>query len=192
MTNPQVPTIADPKLVDLVTSKFNPRIATRLTWLNYVFGQCQILTKESGKKVVKYPSVYAGENVTGEYANVLPSEELGNTMFWLIGDPLGIETAGRMPSRITGQASLIFWFNLEAALGDATQHRNLDKIKLNVLQAIRYANGGFNGEFKVTEVSVRAENIYSEFSLRETDQQFLMHPWAGLRINGDLTFFEGC
>jgi hypothetical protein len=38
----------------------------------------------------------------------------------------------------------------------------------------------------------RAENVFEGYSLDEVDNQFLMQPFAGLRITGELIVDEEC
>lgn len=193
MATPKTPTPDTLKMHDLVFNQFNQKLVVQLPWLDYAFGQCQILTKQSGDKIIKYPGVYAGQNIEGEYLNALPNEELGNTSFFIVKDPINVETrTAGMKGQIKSRFGLIMWFNLKQVLSSQTEYRNLDLAIANIMEAIRISNRGWAGEIRVTDIYKRAENIYKEFSYREVDEQFLMMPFAGLRFEGEMKFFETC
>lgn len=68
----------------------------------------------------------------------------------------------------------------------------MEPIKAEILKVL---NGGFwlrSGRLTVTQIEEKAENIYKGYSLDEVDNQFLMHPFGGLRFDGKLTINESC
>ena len=49
-----------------------------------------------------------------------------------------------------------------------------------------------NGYVSVERIYERAENVFEGFSLDEVDNQFLMSPFAGLRLTGEMMVNEDC
>ena len=69
-------------------------------------------------------------------------------------------------------------------------NRNILSLEAEVLRVL---NGKFKistGSLSINRIYHLAENIYREFTLSEIDNQFLMHPYAGFRLEGELVSQE--
>ena len=197
MAIPQIPIVATPTLFDKVLNAFNTNLVGELSWLDYAFGQAQKCTRVDGDgKEIIYPAVYAGANESNEYADVLPDEFLGSAtgvtgFSWIdISNITHEATNPQMSGRVEAQASVVFWFNLEKVLNDSSEYRNLDLVVAQCLAAIKASNKGFAGSIVVSGWTIDADEIYSGYSIREGKQQFLMQPYAGIRFDCDITFFD--
>ena len=90
--------------------------------------------------------------------------------------------------------SLIFWFDTrrvfdEAANRDISHLKNQILTLLNGRSGMRLYNGG---HLLINRIYERAENIYRGYTLSEIDNQFLMHPFAGLRFDGVIKMLQPC
>lgn len=183
----KIPTIPNPQLIDRVIADIQTGLATNLGWLDYSFGRAQKLIKDINGKKYSTPNVYAGGN---EYLEVSPDANIGNFSFFQIDDPQFMDWQPKIRGKLTVNYSLIFWFDTRKISG--AENRNTEYVKAEVLKVL---NGGFwlkSGRINVTKIYEQAENIYKGYSLEEVDNQFLMHPFAGFRLTGEMTINESC
>jgi hypothetical protein len=198
MATPKIPTPANPKLIDKILFTFNAKLAVQLPWLDYAFGQAEKMTKIKNKKPYVYPAVYAGQNIDGEYRSVLPDEFLGQDQstkgfsFFQVDDPDYFTSSDNSSGIIEVDAAIVFWFNLKKVLDDSAEYRNWDGTIDQIIKAIRKSNRGFKGQILPTGWTKDTDKIYKGYSLRDTEQKFLMHPFAGVRINCTIKTFEQC
>lgn len=183
----RIPVISNPELIDRVIADIQKGLADNIGWLNYAFGRAQRLVKAINGKSYFTPNVYAGGN---EYLEVSPDANIGNFCFFQIDDPQYMDWQPKIRGAIRCGYSLIFWHDLRTIPG--TDGRNTEIVKAEVLKVL---NGGFwlkSGRVNVTRIFEQAENIYRGYSLDEVDNQYLMHPYAGFRITGELYINESC
>ena len=69
--------------------------------------------------------------------------------------------------------------------------RNTEYVKEELLKTIRRA-WLRHGAVNVEKVYQRAENVFEGYSLDEVDIQYLMQPFAGFRLVGELIVDEEC
>lgn len=184
----RVPTIANPELFDLVIADIQKGLADNLGWLNRSFGRSERLVKMIGGKRYYTPNVYAGGN---EYLPVSPDAKLGNFSFFVVDDPQTVDWQPGIQSEWKAPFSIIFWFDMRTITNDAN-NRNTEAVKAEILRVL---NGGFwlrSGKITIKRVYEKAENIYRGFTLDEIDNQFLMHPFAGFRFEGEMSIEQPC
>lgn len=184
----RVPTIANPVLFDRVIVDIQKGLADNLGWLNRSFGRSERLVKMINGKRYYTPNVYAGGN---EYLPVSPDSKLGNFSFFVVDDPQNVEWEPGIQSEWIAPFSIIFWFDMRTITNDAN-NRNTEAVKAEILRVL---NGGFwlrSGRIKINRVYEKAENIYRGFTLDEIDNQFLMHPFAGFRFEGEMKIEQPC
>ena len=195
MSNINAPVIKDPVMLDAVLGSIQQGLVDNLTWLDAAFGRAQRLTRiVQGNRIVT-PNVFCGGwNGHGEndYIEVSPDSKIGNFTFFDIDDPQTID-AGPWDRTITVPFGLVVWFNLTRVYGEAS-NRNTEYLKAQVLRVLNGREGWHlaAGRVTVARIYERVENIYRGYSLQEIDNQFLMHPYGGFRIEGLLMFDELC
>ena len=195
MSNPNVPILPAPVLVDAFIAELQQILVANLPWLDAAFGRSQRLTKMvNGKKIIT-PNVYCGNwngHGPNDYIEVSPDSKIGNFSFFEIEDPQTIET-GPVIRRINAPFGLIVWFDLTRVY-NAPDNRNTELMKAEILRILNGRTGWTLSEGRVTinRIYERAENIYRGYSLSEIDNQFLMHPYGGFRFDGALEFDELC
>ena len=111
-------------------------------------------------------------------------------LIWMIQ---GIAATERNAGEITAPFALIVWFDLTRVYDEAA-NRNTEYIKAQILRVLNGRAGWHltGGRIVLNRIYERAENIYRGYSLSEVDNQFLMHPFAGFRFEGNLQFEELC
>lgn len=189
------PVIPNAVMLDAVIGEIQQGLVNNLSWLDAAFGRAQRLTKNiEGKRIVT-PNVYCGGwngHGPNDYIEVSPDAKIGNFSYFEVDDPQTIDP-GPWARQIKAPFSLIVWFDLTRVYGSRT-NRNTEKIKSDILHILN-GRADFhltNGRILINRIYERAENIYKGYTLSEIDNQFLMHPFAGLRFEGLLEFDELC
>lgn len=185
---PQAPKLSNPVMIDRVLAHIQEYLIEKIGWLNFAFGKVQKLVKLMDGKEYYYPGVYIGGN---EYLNVLPGENLGNRTFFDIDDPQEIDFAQWKRSVITTKFALICWYDLRTIF-PGNQERNTEEIKRQFLRALSEIVMPDGSRIVLDRFYEDANNIFKKYSLKEVDTQFLMYPYAGLRIEGNIIYREDC
>lgn len=184
----KIPVIENPVMIDKVISHIQNEIAAKLDWLDYSFGRCQKLVKTMNGGEYIYPAVYAGES---EYVDVLPSEEYGNRTFFVIDDPQTIETEGMRYKRISCPFSLVCWYDITTVLNNRSQ-RNTEEVKRQIVGVLTNCTMPRGARLELKRIYENPESIFRGFSIREINTQYMMHPYAGIRIEGIIYYVEQC
>ena len=189
------PVIPNAVMLDAVIGEIQQGLVNNLSWLDAAFGRAQRLTKNiEGKRIVT-PNVDCGGwkgHGPNDYIEVSPDAKIGNFSYFEVDDPQTIDPEP-WARQIKAPFSLIVWFDLTRVYGSRT-NRNTEKIKSDILHIL---NGRADwhlshGRIVINKIYERAENIYKGYTLSEIDNQFLMHPFVGLRFEGLLEFDELC
>lgn len=179
---------SEPRLFDRPIQDMQRSIAKKLLFMNHVFGRSERLTKEVDGKRVTSPNVYAGKD---EYILLTPDNtELGNYCFFVEDDPEQMVANFGISGRMKAPFSLVVWVDMRTV--EDKDVRNVYDLELKVLDAVASAGVLRHGGMEVTRVYHRAENVFSGFSLDEVDNQFLMSPFTGLRLDMELWVDEDC
>ena len=158
-----------------------------LTWLNHIFGRSERLVQMQNGRRVFTPNVYLGKN---EYIPLLPDNtKLGNYCFFILDEPQVISVPFGVMNRLHAPFSLVVWVDMRKV--ETNDARNTEYVKETLLKTVRSAFHR-HGSVELSKVYQRAENVFEGYSLDEVDNQFLMQPFAGLRITGELIVDEEC
>ena len=158
-----------------------------LSWLSHVFGRCERLAKVVNGQRRYTPNVYRGRD---EYILLTPDNtDLGNYCFFVMEEPQTVTKPSQM-YRLRSPFSLVVWYDQRTIPNDA-DGRNTEAVKDDILRTIHDA-WIKNGYVSVERIYERAENVFEGFSLDEVDNQFLMSPFAGLRLTGEIMVNEDC
>lgn len=188
-TAPIIINPTNPAIVDSVLIDFNTKMLNKLDWLTGAYGKAQVLTRKDDKKrVIKYPAIYTGNGK--EYASMLPNESYGNFSFWDMQEAYEIDWINNQMQVIEAKFGLVVWLNLNKVL-EVNEKRNLEKIKEEVLDCF-IKTRVLNARIKLNRITERNEEIYKGYSIKEQEQQYLMHPFAALRFNGEMRIEKLC
>lgn len=193
MTN--APIIPGAVMLDKVLGTIQEALVDGLPWLDVAFGRAQRLTKVVEGRRHTTPNVFCGGwegHGPNDYIEVSPDAEIGNFSFFAIDDPQVVQP-GLGQREFRTPFGLIVWFDLRRVYGEAS-NRNTEQLKAQVLDVLS-GRSGFaltEGHIEVSRIYEQAQNIYRGYSLDEVDNQFLMHPYGGFRIDGTLYYTEIC
>lgn len=177
-----------PRLFDHVIQDLQKNIAKRLLFMNHIFGRCERLQKDVNGHRVFSPNVYAGKD---EYILLTPDNtELGNYCFFVAGEPEQLAVQMGSYGRLRAPFSLVVWVDMRTIEED--DDRNTYDVELKVLDAIGEAGAIRHGGMTIGRIYHRAENVFDGFTLDEVDNQFLMSPFFGLRIEMEFWVNEDC
>ena len=188
MIKEKAPKPKNPVMIDRVLAYLQDSLVENIGWLDYAFGRAQRLVTRIEHKDHYYPGVYKGGN---EYLNVLPGQGLGNRTFFTIDDPHTVEFNPRRYNNIRSPFSLVVWYDLRTIFKGTTE-RNTEEIKRQILRVLTNSVLPNGSRIEITRIYEQAENIFKGYSLKEIDTQFLMQPFAGIRIEGTLIYREEC
>ena len=197
MSNANAPIIPAPVLVDAKIAELQQILVANLPWLDAAFGRAQRLSKKMNGKTIITPNVYCGGwrgHGENDYIEVSPDSKIGNFSFFEVNDPETVEWQYRQQMEIVTPFSLIFWFDTRRIFG-VGDNRNISHLKNEILTLLNGRTGlrfHTNGHLTITQIYERAENIYRGYSLSEIDNQFLMHPFGGLRFDGTIKMLQPC
>ena len=197
MSNANAPILPAPVLVDAKIAELQQILVANLPWLDAAFGRAQRLSKKMNGKTIITPNVYCGGwrgHGENDYIEVSPDSKIGNFSFFEVNDPETVEWQYRQQMEIVTPFSLIFWFDTRRIFG-VGDNRNISHLKNEILTLLNGRTGlrfHTNGHITITQIYERAENIYRGYSLSEIDNQFLMHPFGGLRFDGTIKMLQPC
>lgn len=185
------PTITNPTLADAVIVKIQEGLLSKLSWLDVAFGRAERIVKQINGRNLYLPAIYSGDTTKpNEYLELSPDSLIGNFSFFWMLDPQRFTPVSRISGVYKDPFALIFWFDLRRVY-NSDSNRNIFALEEQVMKAL---DGTLipGGAIHVEKIYHLAENIYKEFSLDEIDNQFLMHPYAGFRLEGELIYEEPC
>jgi hypothetical protein len=176
-----------PYLFDRVIQDLQDALS-ELSWLTHIFGRCERLVKIKDGVRCFTPNVYYGKD---EYIQLLPDNKaLGNYCFFVMEEPQTVSVPFATSNRLKAPFSFVVWFDMRT-VGATYDDRNTEQLKEQVLKTLR--RGWLkHGAITLERVYERAENVFNGFSLNEVDNQFLMSPFAGFRVTGEMQIDEEC
>lgn len=179
----RIPQKTNPKMFDLAVLPIQKALAANLPWLDHAIGICEQLTDIKNKKPFNFAALYLSNE---QYEQIMPCEELGNFSFFYLRDPQ--VTMPKDRNLVKSPYSLIFWYDLRQVLPEGDE-RNREEIKgqiMGVLNRLHLAG------FEITRIYEKPDNVFSDFSYDPQQNRNLMHPFAGLRIDGFMTARADC
>lgn len=177
----RIPTKTNPVLFDYAAKQIQTALA-EFTWFDHCFGIMEKLTDVKEGKKFSSANLYIGK---GKYEQIMPCAEIGNFSFLMLRDP---QTIARDPNLISAPYSLIVWYDMRK-VSLPTDERNREQIKAQILGLLTSARFPW---LTITKIYERPENIFSDFNYDYTNNQFLMSPYAGLRIDGEMKVRVPC
>lgn len=166
-------------MFDKAVADIQNELAGKLSWLDHVFGICEKNTRMIDGKKFNIATVFTGNE---QYSQIEPCAELGNFCFFVLKDPQ--ELGANDKYRIHCPISCIFWYDMRQ-ISNSISDRNREAVKAEILNVMNKLHLS-NGVFIFNKVYEDPKNVFSEFSYDYVDNQFLMSPYAGVRIEGTL------
>lgn len=194
----------NPVLLDKIVQDMQKSLTKRLKWLNYAFGRAYKLVEHrpDGNKFI-YPAAYNGN---GEYISLLPNDNLGNFSWFDIYDTQKITEVVQSLPQYTFSGAIVFWYNLNSIYEDSN-NLYTEEVKDEIIRTL--TTPGLittTGKLSIKDIYECFENIYKGYSIekiynnyiykgqgiQDIDKQFFMFPYAGIRIEFNLTTRELC
>lgn len=173
----------NPSLYEVVFSGIQDALSADLGWLDNTFGKAERVQRIINGKRYYEPAWYKSN---GDYITLSPTDTLGNYAFFTIGEPQESNWDTWGNTDLQAPFSLIIWANIERIVGD----RNTEALKEDILKVL---NGRVHPHnYTINRIYERAENVFDSFTLDETDNQFLMHPYVGWRFTGVVKAHTTC
>ena len=171
----RIPIKSNPRLFDKPFALIQSQIGEKIDWLDHVFGLCEKITVMENGRAFKSANVYVGgEN----YAQIMPCSELGNFCFFMLKDPQ--ERVGANRNYIYSPFYAVFWYNV-MEVSSSADDRNREAVKEEILQVLNTIRTPYIEWERLYE---RPENIFDDFTYDFTRNQYLMSPYAGIRVEG--------
>lgn len=189
ITTPTIPVPTSPKLWDYAVAELQTELADNISWLTAAYGKAQRhvkMGKLSGQVV--FPAVYSG---TGDYLNMLPDGHLGNYCWLDVDDYQDMPYEREQYNELRARVGLVFWLDLRTAYAADYENRTIEHAKNDVIVALR-AVRLTRSNLIIDRVAERADNIYRGYTHNEIEQQFLMFPYVGFRLEGEMIIKEVC
>jgi len=180
--------IITPTLLDAAFAQVNAKLLVAFDWLDFAFGKAQRLEREKNGRVIRYPAVYGST----DYINMFPDSHLGSFSFFDVPDTQIVDEWKRGHyNRFRTGFGLVFWVDLRDVYPNDFTRRTGEHVKADVLRF--FGSKFFAGcRVEITEVDERTENVYPGYNISEIDNQFLMRPYYGFRISGEIVYDETC
>ncbi len=177
-----------PRLFDRPIQNLQDSLGVNCSFLTHIFGRCERLVKDVNGRRVYSPNVYLGKE---EYILLTPDNTaLGNYAFFIREEPERMGVSMGVQSRMHAPFSLVVWVDMRTF--EEYDDRNVYQVELDVLRAVGMPGALKNGGVKVTNIYHKAENVFDGFTLDEVDNQYLMAPYYGFRIQMELWIDEDC
>ena len=177
-----------PRLFDKPIQDLQKSIGSRLLFMDHVFGRCERLLKVVDGRRYFMPNIYKGGD---EYELLTPDNtDLGNYSFFVPDEPEVMVSNFGISGRIKAPFSLVVWVDQRTI--EEADLRNIYDLELKVLDAIASPGVLRHGGIEVSRIYHKAENVFADFTIDEVDNQFLMSPFMGLRIECELWVDEDC
>ena len=175
-----------PHLFDFIIGEIEDSLYEHCEWLNSIFGRCERLVKEINGRKVYTANWYKKGN---DYTMIAPDEGLGNFCFFVLDEPTDLETyyEGDV-TRCKIGFGMILWCDLRTVSAE----RNTELVKEQILQILNGKTHFRAGRMTVNRIYERDENVFREFDYDEIDNQYLMHPFAAFRFEGELIIDTLC
>lgn len=168
---------SNPQLFDKPIEAYKKGLLESLSWLDQSFGRVWRNIRNVGGKKYTEPCVYTHGN---EYETLTPSDDLGNYCFWVLKDPTEVGEYG-----VSVNVSIIFWVNLERVF-DKANVRDTEVLKNDIIRVLTQDIWYKGSTLEVSRIYEDGKNVFNGFTLDENDNQFMMHPYAAFRVDGEL------
>ncbi len=170
-------------MLDKVLHCINEGLLDKVDWLDAAFGR----VTEHNDNGVAMPKLY---HTKGEYINVMPDDRRGNYSFFDVTPTYEIiQWNKHRPSLVRARFGVVFWFNLNTIFPDVDT-RNLENVKSALLHTLTSEIHIPYGDYQISTISDDARGVFAKFARTGYEERYLLHPYGGIRYNGEIVFSE--
>lgn len=195
MSYPVEPIIIDENGLNDAILELNSAFES-VEWLDTTYGVAEILTSSEGKSSTRirgitkgrYPGIFIGtKNGTG-YINVLPDSKLGNYSYIIMESDTEEHESG-MRLFVGG---IVVWWDYRKVYGNST-HKERNRFNIRDILKNALTSKVFKHiTVRVGNIDYDPNKIYAKFDKDVIENQFLMRPYGGLRINFEMSYIKKC
>lgn len=178
----RIPKKTNPYLFDALVANIQDALAERFPWLDHSFGIAEMLTEMKDGVRFTSANLYLGND---QYEMLMPCEEIGNFSLFVLKDPQVIND-----KVISAPFSFIIWYKVDE-VSSSPDERNREAIKAQILAFFKDVRTK-DGRVVMNRVYERPQNVFVDFTYDFVKNQFLMSPFAGLRIDGEMSVNIPC
>lgn len=158
----------------------------RARWIKQLFpnlyGRVERHIRYEKKKKIIVPVLYAGQ---GEYIDMRPYDTANNS-WWYVHDNQEVLNGGNSAIvNLKATVSVVFWYRLDV------DERKTEDVKRNLLYFLNNVPIE-NATFKAKRVYETPETIFKDFTVESKNLPYTMHPYAGIRIEGEMVVQSSC
>lgn len=187
---PIVPTKINPQGMDPAMTELTGALTLNLSWLDKAYSNVESFVEGKGRDITRYPATYVGTKNDRGYLKLFPDSYIGNFAYVEIAK----QDMKYFPQQHTDHVvdfSIVFWFNFEQVYPDDHKNRTLENVKHEVFEVLNQSSFS-NFKVRFNEFVEGAENIYKGYTHKEIENQFLMRPYGGFKVTGQMRYTKPC
>lgn len=174
-------TRTNPVLADALFAEMQEALSNGLDWLDTTYGKSERMLRIIEGKRYYDPVWYKGR---GDYVSLIPSAvHNGSYSFFALNEPQRTEFDTWGKTKVTMPFSLIMWVDVRKA--DGNDEYNTEAVKDEVLRVLN-ASRPTAGSFKISGIYERAERVWADYIIDESENQMNVYPFASFRFVGEL------
>lgn len=190
-TIPTTPTKSGPKLLDTPFDEITQAMKLNINWIDNCYGKIEKYKKTMDGRTKRFPGIYVGTKNNMGYLDLFPDSRLGNFMYIEVTRQ-DIQDDIFQKGKYDIDFSMIFWFNYKTVYKTDHNAKTIENVKSEVKNFIKTYS--FQSITSLTMLSFEegADNIYAGLDHDEIENQFLMRPFGGFRLNLNMQYLERC
>ena len=172
-----------PVLFDKALKPLQDYLESNLPWLNTAYGKAYRQVRSVNERQYFYPAVHDAKT---EHLNMEPDGLLGNYSWFDVSDPLEVINMDNSGSfDLKANVGLILSFDIRN-VNPNWKDMTISNVQQEVIVKLIEFGNVLLELGKQMEVQERSENIFSGYSYKQLDQNYLMRPYGCFRINFDV------
>ena len=162
-----IPINTEKKLGDQVIELIRAKLDD-FTWIDEVYPAAKVMTRDNSET---YPGVYvqAGNK---KILDLTPKTSLKSYVFFEKRDPYNISY--QVGEKNTYNLSLIFWGQMNQ-IDKTKEYDYTDELVKEIVEVLR--------TFSVTGIQVYFDNVFSRYTLHNSEKQMFMYPYSAFKID---------
>lgn len=183
-----VPTAAADSILDVrVVTLIQTQLAT-LSWVEKCYGIAEVAEmKTDSGDIERFPRVYSNLSTTPkQYTDVRYDDSLKAQIFFERDAPISFGQSDEQ-DEVTYSLAIVCWANLNK-VDSGRAYDFTEMLAGNVIQKLK---DQFPAEISDNfQIELRAENVYSKYTMSDVENRFLTLPYTAFRIGFTYTEFQ--
>jgi len=178
----------NPVLIDALVADIMQKLES-ITWLDNIFGLSQMVERED-LSAYKIPAYRTNKN---QYESLIPLEKYRNYCFFEQTGEYTKSTNGNIPfgkSWFTTEFSIVFFVNIAKVYPE--ESGTLQNINAELISFFDSLQTVGSGKFNLNSVTNDFNDIYNNYSIKQTDKQYSMFPYGSIKLSGEATVYNKC